>query len=640
MSSHALWCGALLGAAAVLLAVAPSAAATYYVSSAGDDAAPGTSPETAWRTLGRVNAGPLRPGDRVLFRRGDRWRGQLRPHSGAPSAPIVYSAYGEGPKPVLLGSVDRSRPEDWRHEGGNIWSTGAPSVLAASGGLLPPTTSALPWRLYTEGPAAAAGSIADGSRAGFRVDCTAPGSAINHIQLYLAPFRITSGKTYRLLFRARSSQPFRLRMPELMKAAAPWSGYAVGSPRRSVAVGAEWRAFCQFYEASATAADARLTFFLGGELPAGASLWVESLSFAEAAPEEVDASLPVDVGNIIFDGATCGTKIWQWHDRGLRAQDEFRYDEERQVVEMYSVGNPAARHRAIECALTRHVIDESGVSHVTYEDLDIRYGGAHGIGGGNTHHITVRDCDLSFIGGGLMDLEGRPVRYGNGIEFWGNAHDNLVERCRLWEIYDAALTNQNLEPGVRQADITYRDNVIWNSEYSFEYWNRPADSSRTERIRFEHNTCVDAGSGWGHRQRPDPGGRHLCFYWSPAPAEGIVIRDNVFAGATDNAFYAPNYGRAQLLALDADRNLWYQPRGEMILLEGASYDMAHFAEFQRDFGLERNSVAAEPRFVDAAKRDYRLAEGSPGSWAGARQGLVEPPSGRAADDAADSGPRE
>jgi hypothetical protein len=169
---------------------------------------------------------------------------------------------------------------------------------------------------------------------------------------------------------------------------------------------------------------------------------------------------------------------------------------------------------------------------------------------------------------------------------------------------------------VLQDSITYRNNVISNSEYSFEYWNRPADSSRTRNIRFEHNTCVNAGSGWGHRQRPDPGGRHLCFYYSSAPAEGIVIRDNIFAGATDNAFYAPDYERAQLASLNTDHNLWCQPVGEMIRLKGASYDMAHFADYQRELSLEPHSVAAEPRFADAARRDYRLAPGSPGQGAG------------------------
>ncbi len=148
--------------------------------------------------------------------------------------------------------------------------------------------------------------------------------------------------------------------------------------------------------------------------------------------------------------------------------------------------------------------------------------------------IVVRDCDLSYIGGGHHGTraDGRPVRFGNGVEFWSSARDCVVEGCRLWEIYDAALTNQGDGTNV-QENIVYRRNVIWNCEYSFEYWNRDA-TSRTNNIRFEHNTCVDAGFGWGHGQRPDRNGRHLMFYDNTAATSGVVVRYNIFSNATDS----------------------------------------------------------------------------------------------------------
>ena len=38
---------------------------------------------------------------------------------------------------------------------------------------------------------------------------------------------------------------------------------------------------------------------------------------------------------------------------------------------------------------------------------------------------------------GDLDMDGSNVRFGNGIEFWGGAHDHLVEGNRIWEIYDS-----------------------------------------------------------------------------------------------------------------------------------------------------------------------------------------------------------
>ena len=283
------------------------------MSNQGSDKNDGQSPATAWATLARVNAGPFQPGDKVLFRRNDTWRGQLIPHSGSEAGPITYGAYGDAtaPKPRLLGAAARNKASDWQNMGDNLWST----------------------------------------------------------------------------------------------------------------------------------------------IPA--------------------AALKVDVGNIIFNqGESCGVKKWSRKD--LRRQGDFWYDASNGTVKVYSTINPASRYSGIELALKGAIIQQGNRSYVTYQGLDLHYGD-YGIGGGNTHHITVSDCDLAFLGGALLyrHENGTPVRAGNGIEFWGNAHDCLVERCRLWEIYDAALTNQNMGAVCQQYNIVYRYNVIWNCEYSFEYWNRP-----------------------------------------------------------------------------------------------------------------------------------------------------------------------
>src|SRR5438309_2180917 len=52
------------------LGVAAAARATFYVAHTGSDAAAGTSPATAWRTVGRVNRACPAPGTTVLFQSG------------------------------------------------------------------------------------------------------------------------------------------------------------------------------------------------------------------------------------------------------------------------------------------------------------------------------------------------------------------------------------------------------------------------------------------------------------------------------------------------------------------------------------------------------------------------------------------
>ena len=70
----------------------------YYVSAGGDDGNGGTSPADPWKSLAHVTDAPLQPGDAVLFRRGDLFRGQIVCRPG-----VTYAAYGEGEKPRIYG---------------------------------------------------------------------------------------------------------------------------------------------------------------------------------------------------------------------------------------------------------------------------------------------------------------------------------------------------------------------------------------------------------------------------------------------------------------------------------------------------------------------------------------------------------
>lgn len=80
-----------------------TAAATYYVSNNGDDSADGKSPETAWKTIARVNQETFVPGDQILFERGGSWENtSLQPMgSGTADAYIKIGSYGEGALPRI-----------------------------------------------------------------------------------------------------------------------------------------------------------------------------------------------------------------------------------------------------------------------------------------------------------------------------------------------------------------------------------------------------------------------------------------------------------------------------------------------------------------------------------------------------------
>ena len=63
----------------------------------------------------------LKPGDKVLFKRGTFYRGMLNTTSGDDENPITYGAYGEGENPIFCGSTNASNKDDWEEVSKNVW---------------------------------------------------------------------------------------------------------------------------------------------------------------------------------------------------------------------------------------------------------------------------------------------------------------------------------------------------------------------------------------------------------------------------------------------------------------------------------------------------------------------------------------
>ena len=77
--------------------------ATFYVSNNGDDSKAGTSPETAWKSLDKVNSQHFIAGDKILFECGGEWKNQtlLPQGSGDENSKITIGSYGSGNLPKI-----------------------------------------------------------------------------------------------------------------------------------------------------------------------------------------------------------------------------------------------------------------------------------------------------------------------------------------------------------------------------------------------------------------------------------------------------------------------------------------------------------------------------------------------------------
>jgi len=569
-------------------------ATDYYVDSeSGNDTNPGTSPQQAWASLEAVNNAALAPGDRVLFKRGGIWRGQIRPQSGEAERPITYSVYGDGTdKPQIRGSMPLDKPTGWIDEGNGIWAT---KPIAVQTGSTIDGFDKQTWRVYqAEGADVSLtthtpNDPAKANEQEYRIVCRNSGTQSHHVDFFtVVGFKIEKDKHYLFRFEAKSSQPFTMATVAVREPVSPWRN--VGRVlHRPGEITTEFQTREILFRAREDHDNARFVLVLGRRLPQDAEFVFIPKELLTVTVES--NGIDTDVGNIILNGNKSAFKRWQRDD--LKEQDDFWYDLETTRVFFRSDRNPATLYESLEAALHRYVVDHSSRRYIIFDGLDIRYGGSHGFGGWNAEHIIYRNLDISWIGGSHQGMDENRVRFGNGIEFWADASDCLVEDCRFWEIYDAAVTNQASGKCV-QRRLTYRRNLIWNCEFSFEYFSASPESV-TEDILFEYNICVDAGYGWGHVQRPDKNGRHLWFAANSAKTARYVVRNNIFCNATHSIVRIDMDWRD---GLTMENNLYWQPADKDFMFwlnRGQTrYRAEQFAEYQNELGLDRSSTFAKP----------------------------------------------
>ena len=326
-----------------------------------------------------------------------------------------------------------------------------------------------------------------------------------------------------------------------------------------------------------------------------------------------NASFTDDVGNLVFNNeASCGIKIMSATPT-FTTQGQFWYDYVNHRIRLYSVGNPATFYTNIECVLSGYAMFAQNVQYVTIENFDCRYVyfGIMIQGYDNpenvAHHIILRDCDFSFVGGGDW-LKNYAVRQGDAISINDNAHDIWVERCHVSQGYDAGLTNQASSYNHTQYNIYFINNLVEKCDFAIAPMIRSAGSSMNN-IYYEGNTVVNSGEGWGHNQRPDgPYGCAMrvfdCIDFG-GTASNMYIRNNIFYKGTGALI---NFSAtADLAAYTFDNNILYNPTGNVGELETVGYTT--IAQWRTASGKDAHSISSDPIFISTS--DFHLQGTSP-----------------------------
>lgn len=103
----------ILGLLVFICTAAAHAGPVYYVSNGGNDSNNGLSPDTAWRTVNKVNSTVRTTGADVYFRAGDTWNNQqlLIRWAGTASDPAIVGAYHVSNGRAVFNQGNLRKPE-------------------------------------------------------------------------------------------------------------------------------------------------------------------------------------------------------------------------------------------------------------------------------------------------------------------------------------------------------------------------------------------------------------------------------------------------------------------------------------------------------------------------------------------------
>lgn len=149
----------------------------------------------------------------------------------------------------------------------------------------------------------------------------------------------------------------------------------------------------------------------------------------------------------------------------------------------------------------------------------------------NCHHSVIENCQIDLIGGSVQIGYPNWVRYGNGIEFWGNTKNAIVRNCLISRTYDCGTTIQGGGEFITSPEnIHITNNRFYHCRQAFEFWLNPSNDYKAGFINcsFTGNVCYYMGEN----EFSSPENRDanlLCYDRYPKP---IVIEYNTFWGAS------------------------------------------------------------------------------------------------------------
>lgn len=242
-----------------------------------------------------------------------------------------------------------------------------------------------------------------------------------------------------------------------------------------------------------------------------------------------------NVGCIVLnEGEDVAMKVGSKDD--LTEDGLYYYDDlKKQVLLRSDKGNPSDVYYDIEIMESGHVISTksgSTADEVTIQNLTIMYSATHGIGVGSSKNFRVDGCVIGYIGGAKHNGSTGEARLGNGIEIWGTCDGYYINKCYVYQCYDAGITMQYITKSTEKTyeqNIHFTNNLLDYSVYNIEYFINGEGDYGMKDVEISNNIIRRGGYGWGYEARPNKNnGTNVQGISQYNKAENFVFRDNIF----------------------------------------------------------------------------------------------------------------
>ncbi|HUS47749.1 MAG TPA: right-handed parallel beta-helix repeat-containing protein [Phycisphaerae bacterium] len=227
-------------------------------------------------------------------------------------------------------------------------------------------------------------------------------------------------------------------------------------------------------------------------------------------------------------------------------------------------------------------------------------------------HNKIRNCLVANVG----------RLHGGSVGIWiGQAHNNLIEHCEVFDTYYSGM-NHGWRWGYGQAqnhDNTIQFNYIHHvGQGVLQDMGAIYTLGTSKGTVFRNNVLADI---WSYRNNQG------CGFYNDQGSEFLTFENNLVVNANDGAYhnhqsrnitlnnniFALNNGTIKMTIsgpFTFTHNIVYWKQG--YLTKGnAKVDMHHNLWSRGGPKGDRDSIVADPMFVDPDKRDFHLKPGSP-----------------------------